>query len=87
MSAKTREALGLIMAELAEMRGIVVQFDAKLRGIEVAIGEFHHDVEGQDERQNAELQQARTRLNSLERERIPAIERRVQQLEKTGRPT
>lgn len=57
--SKRKEAIRLIHAELVDIGGL-------LRGLQVAIGEFHHDVEGKHERRDQEVARLKERTGLVE---------------------
>ena len=63
MKSKTKEAIKLICEELKDI-------GSTLKGIQVALGEFHHDVEGKVESRDQEVRRLTERIEALER-RIP----------------
>jgi hypothetical protein len=60
------EALRLIHEELTSINSRLEAVEGNLSGIQVAISEFVHDVEGKNERRDQEVQRIRERLDKLE---------------------
>lgn len=80
--SKTKEAIRLIRNELGELRTLLTSISDRLTGLDVALGEWNHDIEGRQERQDQGIESARTRLNTVERETIPKLAGRVTALER-----
>jgi len=60
MKSKTKESIRLIAEELKDI-------GSTLKGIQVALGEFHHDVEGKVESRDEEVRRLTERIETLER--------------------
>ena len=60
MKSKTKESIALIAKELKDI-------GSSLSGIRVALGEFHHDVEGKVESRDEEVRRLTERVETLER--------------------
>ena len=65
-SQKIKLAMELVRDELNNLRAAMLLLERAVSGMQIALGEFHHDVEGKTERQGQEVQRLRERVSKLE---------------------
>ena len=66
-ASQSKEAIRLIRKELGDLRTLLESALDNVKGMQVALGEFIHDSEGRDQRQDAELQTLRGRVKEVEK--------------------